>query len=155
MKKILSFSIFYIFLIISPVFGSQFYYKTNYISEKEKLMNGPVLTRVKRFTTHKDYVFLIKADSVYFEKQKIGFFKTALIKKLKADKVYVDFKKNKETKLSFKAQNGYFSMDLKKISIKSPKLIYPENLKNPEKIIIDFNKKISLIYKNKVEEFAF
>ncbi|MDY0131297.1 MAG: hypothetical protein RBR53_01380 [Desulforegulaceae bacterium] len=118
-------------------------------------MNGPVLTRVKRFTTHKDYVFLIKADSVYFEKQKIGFFKTALIKKLKADKVYVDFKKNKETKLSFKAQNGYFSMDLKKISIKSPKLIYPENLKNPEKIIIDFNKKISLIYKNKVEEFAF
>lgn len=46
-------------------------------------------------------------------------------------------------------------MDLKKISIKSPKLIYPENLKNPEKIIIDFNKKISLIYKNKVEEFAF
>ena len=154
-KKIFFFIFFFIITTYSQVFCTQYYYKTNFISKKEKLQNGPVIEKIKRYTTHKNYILFLEADSIYFEKQKIGFLKTSLIKKLKAENIFIELKKNEKTSISFKASQAYFSLDGKKIAIKSPEIIYPENIKNPEKIVITLNKTIALVYKGNVDHYSF
>lgn len=123
--------------------------------KKRKTPKPTVIEKIKRYTTHKNYILFLEADSIYFEKQKIGFLKTSLIKKLKAENIFIELKKNEKTSISFKASQAYFSLDGKKIAIKSPEIIYPENIKNPEKIVITLNKTIALVYKGKVDNYSF
>lgn len=152
MKYIFYFSILILVFNIPASFSHA--KNPGFLSHKEEMIiNGPYGEDIRIIINKKESTLILKADSLGFEKEKIFFMKTGLIKKLTARKIKVELRKKNKPIISFKADKALFSGDIKKISIKNPIILFPSGLKKPDRIIIHVNKQLFLIYGKKTESY--
>lgn len=113
---------------------------------------GPYGQNVRSSEQIGSYTINMKAKRLYFKKSKILGFDNALFKKLVAKELEVTIIKDNKKILALYKDRQDMSPDMKCLQIKNPTVLYPETIKEPDKIRIDKKRKlITLYYRDKTD----
>lgn len=113
---------------------------------------GPYGQNVRSTEQIGNYTINMKAKRLYFKKTKTLGFDNALFKKLVAKELEVTILKDNKKILALYKDRQDMSPDMKCLQIKNPTVLYPETIKQPDKIRIDKKRKlITLYYRDKTD----
>ncbi len=104
------------------------------------LRNGPYGKHVTFTVNEGRCRYTLEADKLYLKKTKFGSFNNALFKKIVAENFTISVYINNSLRLKATKAKAEFSMGMKKISIKDPVVVFPENMKPLARLDIDKDK---------------
>ena len=113
---------------------------------------GPYGQNVRSSEQIGSYTINMKTKRLYFKKTKILGFDNALFKKLVAEELNITILKDSRKVLALYKARQDMSPDMRCLEIKNPTVLYPEAIKQPDKVGIDKKKKlITLYYRDKTD----